>query len=243
MNLRSLQKQWNSFSREDPLRAILACTEFQDGRWDTARFFHSGVVEIDSALQYAESIHRLDQKKSALDFGCGVGRLTQALAAHFERVCGVDLSPAMIEHARRHNRQGDRCEYILNESGDLRRFPEDRFDFIYSSLTLQHMPPRFAARYIADFLRVLSPAGLLLFQLPSRRRGPLGWLRSGAPALLASLMHPFAPRPLMHGIPKQKVVRLVSRQAGEVLDIAADQSAGTAWESFHYLVKKAAARS
>ncbi|HYL39282.1 MAG TPA: class I SAM-dependent methyltransferase [Bryobacteraceae bacterium] len=243
MNLRSLQKQWDSFGLEDPLRAILACAEVQDRPWDTARFFQSGVVEIDSALQYAESIHRLGQKKSALDFGCGVGRLTQALAAHFDRVCGVDLSPAMIQHARRYNRQGDRCEYILNESGDLRRFPGDRFDFIYSSLTLQHMPPRFAARYIAEFLRILSPAGLLLFQLPSRRRGPLGWLRSGAPALLASLMHPFAPRAVMRGIPKQKVIRLLSQPAGEILDIAADQSAGPAWESFRYLVKKAAARS
>jgi hypothetical protein len=38
------------------------------------------------------------------------------------------------------------------------------------------------------------------------------------------------------------VIRLLHRQAGEILDIAPDDSAGPAWESFRYLVKKAGPR-
>ena len=36
----------------------------------------------------------------ALDFGCGAGRLTRALAARFESVVGVDVADAMLDKAR-----------------------------------------------------------------------------------------------------------------------------------------------
>ena len=35
-----------------------------------------------------------------LDFGCGVGRLTQALARRMNRVVGADISPVLIDLAR-----------------------------------------------------------------------------------------------------------------------------------------------
>lgn len=239
MNLRSLQKHWNSLGSQDPLRAILTRSGGNDA-WDAARFFESGVLEIDSVLRRVEGIQPLLQKKCALDFGCGVGRLTQALASHFERACGVDISQAMIGHARQYNQRGRRCEYLVNETSDLRRFSSGEFDFIYSSITLQHMPPRFAKRYIVEFLRVLHPLGLILFQLPSRRNGPWGWLRSLAQRMGEPLLHPFAPRVVMRGIHKQKVVELLAQHGGEILDIAPDESAGPAWESYRYLVKKRA---
>jgi predicted TPR repeat methyltransferase len=39
------------------------------------------------------------QRQMAVDFGCGVGRLTQALGDHFERAIGIDVSPTMIRLA------------------------------------------------------------------------------------------------------------------------------------------------
>ena len=45
-------------------------------------------------------------RRSALDFGCGIGRLSQALAEHFDQVYGVDISPKMIELARAAQSQG-----------------------------------------------------------------------------------------------------------------------------------------
>src|ERR1700682_912533 len=49
-----------------------------------------------------------------LDFGCGVGRLTQGPASYFASVRGVDIAPSMIELAKRHNRYPDVCHYDLN---------------------------------------------------------------------------------------------------------------------------------
>lgn len=51
----------------------------------------------------------------ALDFGCSVGPLTQALARHFDRVAGADISDTVLGHARRLNALPDR----LREGGEL----------------------------------------------------------------------------------------------------------------------------
>src|SRR5207248_4370527 len=61
-----------------------------------------------------------------------------------------------------------RCHFVVNPANDLTLFPDDSFDLIYSSLVLQHMRPEYSLNYIKEFLRVLAPGGLLVFQIPSR---------------------------------------------------------------------------
>jgi len=234
LSLRRIQEHWTFFGREDPLRSILQ----QGAGWDTDEFFHTGVLEIESVLQYVESLHPLRSRARALDFGCGVGRLTQALALHFDKVRGVDISPSMIEHARRYNRHGARCEYVLNETSDLGRFADGEFDFIYSNITLQHMPRRLIKRYLAEFLRVLDPAGALLFQLPGAGRDKLTAVLSLAHNLYYRVVRPKTPVFPMHGIHKDDVIRFFTKRGGAVLDVTSDAWAGPHWKSFRYLVTR-----
>jgi SAM-dependent methyltransferase len=122
-------------------------------------------------------------RRRALDFGCGAGRLTQALAARFERVDGVDIAPSMVAAARRHNRHPERCHYHRNATPDLALFENEAFTFICSLLVLQHMEPRHSKAYLRELLRLLAPDGLLVFQLPSRRspeEPPLGAQQTAA---------------------------------------------------------------
>ena len=37
------------------------------------------------------------------------------------------------------------------------------------------MEPKYALRYLADFLRVLKKGGILIFQLPGEKTIPSGW--------------------------------------------------------------------
>lgn len=166
MELLELQKHWDAFGKTDPLWAILSLPEKRFGKWNLAEFFQYGTVEIDELRQYLKGLGCELPTGRALDFGCGVGRLTQALAEHCKECCGVDISPSMIEAADRLNQHGSRCRYVLNGRDDLSIFEDDSFDFIYSIIVLQHMRPEYMKRYLKEFLRVLAPGGLLVFQLP-----------------------------------------------------------------------------
>ncbi len=199
--------------------------------------------EIDAVLAYAEGLGLVPKFGAALDFGCGVGRLSQALARRFEMVHGVDISSAMIELAQQYNQFGERCLYHLNETDDLRLFENQTFDFIYSNITLQHMPPRYASAYIEEFLRLLAPGGVLIFQIPSTPK-----------SRLRRIIQPLRPTPLwrsyqkwrygdqpvmdMYGIPKTQVLQLLKTHNAQLVDVQADESADDAWNSYRYCVTK-----
>ena len=176
MELGELQKNWDEFGRIDPLWAILTDPSKTNNRWDPQEFFATGEDEIDCLMDHMDHVATLPpslRRGRALDFGCGIGRLTLALCKHFEQCIGVDIAPSMIELARKYNRFGDRCQYHVNAANDLRMFEDGWFDFIYSNIVLQHIPPKYSAQYIRDFVRILTPGGVAVFQVPSHAaRGP-----------------------------------------------------------------------
>jgi SAM-dependent methyltransferase len=163
---------WDAHAERDPLWAVLSDPGKDKRTWDVRRFFQTGVNEVALILYELES-HGIDVRPGrALDFGCGVGRITQALAPRFEQVVGVDVSPRMIETATALNRFPDRASYTANDAPHLGRFSDDTFDFIYTNLVLQHIVPDITVVYLREFLRILRPAGVLVFQLPSHKRRP-----------------------------------------------------------------------
>jgi SAM-dependent methyltransferase len=166
MDFKALQEHWNTKGAKDPLWAILSSPDKAGGKWNIAEFFQSGEKEITAVIKYLDGLHPL-RRERALDFGCGVGRLTQALAEHFEEVAGVDVASSMIERAREFNQHDDRCRYFLNEANHLALFESGSFSFVYSNLVLQHMHPRYSIAYMREFVRLLEPGGIALFQAPS----------------------------------------------------------------------------
>jgi ubiquinone/menaquinone biosynthesis C-methylase UbiE len=161
LDLKTLQEHWNAFGRRDPLWAILTDPEKKGNRWNPDEFFESGAQEIETVVKYIISLRPTLRRDRALDFGCGVGRLTQALADYFLETYGVDIAPSMISLAEQFNRQGNRVKYFLNEKSDLTLFADNTFDFIYSNIVLQHMEPRYALNYVREFMRILAPGGLI----------------------------------------------------------------------------------
>ena len=169
MRLDALRSHWERLGRRDPYWAVLTTPHKAGGQWNPDEFFQSGVAEVERVLRRADALGLGVSRRRALDFGCGVGRITQALAAEFERTDGVDIAASMLEAAARQNRHGSRCVYHLNTAPDLALFEDGTFTFVYSTIVLQHMEPRFAKVYMREFLRVLAPGGLAVFQVPSRR--------------------------------------------------------------------------
>lgn len=182
MGLEHVKATFEKYGRDDPMYAVLTDHSRRGGRWDPDEFFARGRQEIEAVMRYLEVNALLPPLDRALDFGCGVGRLTQALAGRFAHVTGVDISSTMIEAARAHDTHPGRVEYVMNDVPSLERFDDRSFDLVYSNITLQHVPPALALSYVAEFVRLLRANGLALFQMRIGRRvtpGTLGawWYR------------------------------------------------------------------
>jgi SAM-dependent methyltransferase len=161
-----LRSTWEALGESDPLWGVLSDPTKTGGRWDPDDFFASGRVHIDTLLDELRELRVVLRRDAALDFGCGVGRLTQALAPHFAHVVGVDISSAMIRAAERFNPDADRCSFVHNAAEDLRVVGSSSIDLVLSFIVLQHMRPSLAEGYVAEFGRVLRQGGVLVVQVP-----------------------------------------------------------------------------
>ena len=171
-SLHDSQEYWDRHAAADPLWTVLAFPDKSGGRWTLHEFMKTGEREIALLFHRVQELQLKLPSRRALDFGCGVGRLTQALARRQERVLGADISPVMIDIARRLNRYSDRVEYVCTADHGLKTLPSGSFDCIYSNIVLQHVPPDVSVQYLNEFFRLLEPGGLLVFQLPSHRDSP-----------------------------------------------------------------------
>jgi SAM-dependent methyltransferase len=172
MDLKELEKHWDALGKTDPLWAVLTDPNKRGGKWDPDEFFLAGQREISAVLNHIGARGYTLRKGRALDFGCGVGRVTQALCNHFQECVGVDIAPSMIRLAEKYNRHGHKCRYHLNPSLNLELFRDATFDFVYSGLVLQHIEPSYSKTYMQEFFRVLAPGGCAVFQVPSGPRIP-----------------------------------------------------------------------
>jgi SAM-dependent methyltransferase len=162
MSLETLKNNWESLAERDALYAILTDHRRAGGKWDVPEFMATGEAEIVTVMDHLAGIGYIpNHAGKALDFGCGVGRVTQALAPRFTSCVGVDISGQMIDKARSLNRYSH-CRYLAN-SGEQLPFADDSFSFIYSNIVLQHVPRRFSTAYLREFVRVLAPGGILAF--------------------------------------------------------------------------------
>jgi SAM-dependent methyltransferase len=167
------RRDWEALAEIDPLWAILGDPSRRGGRWEIEEFFATAEATIAPILSAAEQLGVPARRERALDFGCGVGRITRALGARFESACGVDISERMVGLARELNAGHPKCAFVVNDAPDLRRFEAGTFDFVFENLALQHLPAKALVwRYVAEFLRVVRPDGLVVFQLPSSVRWP-----------------------------------------------------------------------
>lgn len=162
-----LRETWEKWANTDPLFAILSDPKKLGRKWNLEEFM-AHTPELDETLALANKNHLTHGRGRALDFGCGVGRITQALATHFDTVVGIDISDAMIAQAESLNRHGDRCKFV---SGDLVQFPDATFDFAFSVYVIQHIPKSMQGKVLRELVRVVKPDGLLAIQIAAPRGG------------------------------------------------------------------------
>ncbi len=98
---------------------------------------------------------------AALDLGCGPGGLLAGIDASRLTVHGVDLSPEMIETARRTYRDHD---YRVADATDL-PYADSSMDVVFSTGVLEYIPE--PERVLAEVLRILRPGGSFVVSFPN----------------------------------------------------------------------------
>jgi ubiquinone/menaquinone biosynthesis C-methylase UbiE len=106
---------------------------------------------------------------SVLDLGCGTGRFSQELAAHFNcKVVGVDPSLKMLNEARA-TLQHERVFYACG-SAEAIPLPPESVDLVFLSMVFHHFTnPQLAAQ---ECRRVLRPHGRVCLRTGSREKVP-----------------------------------------------------------------------
>ncbi|MEU1146325.1 class I SAM-dependent methyltransferase [Streptomyces sp. NPDC005863] len=106
---------------------------------------------------FAEVVRSTGNLRTA-DVGCGPGHLTAMLHEWGLDAFGLDLSPAMVEHARRAHPtlrfEEARMENLPVEDGSL--------GGVLAHYSMIHTPPGELPALLAEQVRVLAPGGLLL---------------------------------------------------------------------------------
>ena len=117
---------------------------------------------------------------AVLDVACGTGDLSQAFAATAaSKVVGLDFTPAMLDHARRKQRdlaraQADKLSYVDGDAQAL-PFADGSFDVVSIAFGIRNVQS--PERALAEFHRVLRPGGrLVVLEFDRPAFAPVRWL-------------------------------------------------------------------
>ena len=235
-----VRTDWERYGEHDPFYGVLTAPDKRGGRWDVEEFFDTGQRFVEGLLPVIDQ-HLPDlAKDDALDFGCGVGRLTQPLGDRFVSVVGVDVSAAMLEHARAHSRRAN-VTFVHNASTDLSQWPDASFDFILSYIVLQHLPRDLIRGYLAEFARVLRPGGGAFFSLPAQPAfTPRGLVYRLVPQelLIALLRRRQGAAMRMSHISRPRLERLLPGLGLVPVAVLPSTSVGPDWTAYDYVVRR-----
>lgn len=153
-----MRRDWDRRADADPLYWVAATQEA-----DVASYHASAHRDVGQLLQHFEGRVELTSSH-VLDLGCGIGRLSAPLAERCKAVTGVDVSPRMIDEARRLHARQPNLRFLTTTGADLRGLPDDSFDAVFSFSVLPHLPPDVVESYFMEVNRVLRTGGWFVYQ-------------------------------------------------------------------------------
>jgi SAM-dependent methyltransferase len=184
--LSRMRRDWEERARRNARHYVVTGRQV----WSDEEFYHSGEVTLEEEIlnDLTNICQGKDPKEmTALEIGCGAGRVTRAFAGFFGEVYAVDISREMVRQARRAVAGYPNARVFHNNGKDLsairRRWWNPLgwgrprlFDFAFSFMVFQHIPSRaIIENYVREAGRLLRPGALFKFQVqgsPHANPGP-----------------------------------------------------------------------
>jgi trans-aconitate methyltransferase len=153
--MRDTDADWQHIGASQPYYGVLTATDYlTENMNDEHRqsFYQQGINEVDALISSIRARFGEFSPRKAIDFGCGVGRLTHAMASHAGEVIGVDIAPGMIEKARIGAPTNAHFQQVI---------PNGPIDWISSLIVFQHIPPARGYALFEKLLAQLAPGGVI----------------------------------------------------------------------------------
>jgi len=150
-----MREEWDVRAREKARYYI--ATDVADTEEE---FFASGQSDYEQHVRvFLDGEGHSAEGKTALEIGCGIGRMTHAFVKEFAEVIGVDISAEMVERARA--QKWERAQFVVGNGKDLCAIRDASVDFAFSYIVFQHIPDReITLGYFREIGRVLRPGGM-----------------------------------------------------------------------------------
>ena len=168
---------WNDRAREDAFHFVDNRLEY--GNPDHEAFWNEGARDLERFLDALGLAFSGDE--DVVEIGCGVGRLTRAIAPQVRSVRALDVSSEMLRLAREHNAALGGVTWVEGDGTSLSGIDDASADAVVSHVVFQHIPdPAITLGYVAEIGRVLRPGGWAAFQIsedPAVHGRRQGWRR------------------------------------------------------------------
>jgi cyclopropane fatty-acyl-phospholipid synthase-like methyltransferase len=159
---------WEYFGKNDPYFAVNSISEMRTEtsiRTSSALFRGRRSVCRENLEEIEEHFVPHFRPRRALDFGCGVGRLTIPIARRSGQTVGVDISAKMLEVAEQNARnfELDNLQFIKGDDRILKVTGEFRFyPLIYRFF--QHIKPTIGEPIFRRMIEMLVEGGIGVVQ-------------------------------------------------------------------------------
>jgi len=221
--LKRVETTWARLGQEDAHWSVITDDRFRKhsitGHLDD--FFAMGEADI---ARVEASLARvglaLSDIETAMDFGCGVGRLSIPLARRTSHVLGVDISAAHLQEAKA-NVENIGCRNIeffkASSVADIRELQE--FDLIISLIVLQHNPPPVMLEILNALCERVKPGGYLYIQAQT--------YRSGYHYSVEEDLSDLSDKMEMHVLPQHLFLQTIQDRGLTILEVMEDGAAGS----------------
>ncbi|API57980.1 hypothetical protein BSL82_00560 [Tardibacter chloracetimidivorans] len=191
-----MELDWNAHHNAEMVKAVIGKDMSME------EFWHSGDTQFRDRI--APYLPGNTEVKTALEIGCGPGRLVRPLAGVFGQVIGVDISSDVLKVAKKELADLPNVSLVKSGGADLWGVESNSVDFLMSFDVFQHMPTqKVQEAYLNEARRVLKPGGSFLIQFKTTK----GWMRIAGIPVLPRAVRPLIPGSLMQLYRRMKGMR------------------------------------
>lgn len=212
---------WRAFGETEPHWSVLTNDIFKvdhlAGHLDA--FFEHGRHDVQTLLRYVSRAGLPLNFDRALDFGCGVGRMTVSLADYAQKVVGADISHGHLREAEGAVKRRNLSNVEFVELGAIEDIDNlGTFDLIISRIVLQHNPPPIMAAIYRRLLQQLRPAGIAVIQMPTFIQGQTFEATSYLESQIIEME--------MNALPQKEIFKIISEEHCIALEVREDDHLG-----------------